>query len=85
MSITWNPWHGCQKISAGCQNCYVYRMDEKYNRDSHQVSKNSCFNLLLKKNGMEALKSLQAKWFIPALPPTFFWTLPTPGGQRYGR
>ena len=49
MSITWNPWHGCQKISTGCQNCYVYRMDEKYDRDSHQVSKNSCFDLLLKK------------------------------------
>ncbi len=39
MSITWNPWHGCQKISTGCQNCYVYRMDEKMHRDSHQAEK----------------------------------------------
>ncbi|WP_195270730.1 DUF5131 family protein [Eubacterium sp. 1001713B170207_170306_E7] len=49
MSITWNPWHGCQKISTGCQNCYVYRMDERYDRNSQQVSKNACFDLLLKK------------------------------------
>ncbi|MCB7206753.1 DUF5131 family protein, partial [Dorea formicigenerans] len=20
----WNPWHGCHKISAGCEHCYVY-------------------------------------------------------------
>ena len=23
---TWNPWHGCKKISPGCANCYVYRL-----------------------------------------------------------
>ena len=25
--ITWNPWHGCHKISPGCAHCYVYRID----------------------------------------------------------
>ncbi|MFR1499226.1 MAG: DUF5131 family protein, partial [Monoglobus pectinilyticus] len=24
---TWNPWHGCHKISAGCANCYMFRSD----------------------------------------------------------
>jgi len=23
---TWNPITGCDKISAGCANCYAYRM-----------------------------------------------------------
>ena len=23
----WNAWHGCHKISAGCQNCYMFRRD----------------------------------------------------------
>ena len=23
----WNPWHGCHKISPGCQNCYMYYLD----------------------------------------------------------
>lgn len=27
MAVTWNPWHGCRKISAGCLHCYVYRQD----------------------------------------------------------
>ena len=26
MSVSWNPWHGCRKISEGCRNCYVYQM-----------------------------------------------------------
>ncbi len=39
----WNPWHGCQKISAGCENCYVYRMDEKYGNNSRIVKKTGNF------------------------------------------
>lgn len=45
----WNPWHGCHKISAGCQNCYVYRTDSKYEKDSSIVTKNNDFDLPLKK------------------------------------
>jgi protein gp37 len=22
---TWNPWHGCTKVSAGCDHCYMFR------------------------------------------------------------
>ena len=46
----WNPWHGCRKISAGCQNCYVYRMDAKYDRDASAITKTAAFNLPLKKS-----------------------------------
>lgn len=21
--IIWNPWHGCHKISEGCEHCYM--------------------------------------------------------------
>lgn len=42
---SWNPWHGCRKISAGCANCYVYRRDGKYDKDASQVVKNSDFDL----------------------------------------
>jgi protein gp37 len=45
----WNPWHGCHKISAGCQNCYVYRIDSSFERDSSIVSKTAGFNLPLRK------------------------------------
>lgn len=27
---TFNPWIGCQKVSAGCQNCYAERLNKRY-------------------------------------------------------
>ena len=47
---TWNPWHGCHKISAGCLNCYVYRRDAQYGKDSSVVVKTGDFNLPVKRN-----------------------------------
>ena len=47
--ISWNPWHGCTKYSEGCLNCYVYRMDEKYNKDPKDIKVTQSFNLPLKK------------------------------------
>ena len=35
----WNPWHGCKKISPGCYNCYVYRRDAEFGKDSSIVKK----------------------------------------------
>ena len=35
----WNAWHGCHKISAGHQNCYMFRCDAKYGKDSTVVKK----------------------------------------------
>jgi protein gp37 len=26
---TWNPWHGCTKVSAGCANCYAETMSRR--------------------------------------------------------
>ena len=45
----WNPWHGCQKYSEGCRNCYVYRRDAKYELDASQVRKNAAFDLPVKR------------------------------------
>lgn len=41
----WNPWHGCHKLSAGCQNCYVYRGDSKRGKDSSIITQTEKFNL----------------------------------------
>ena len=46
----WNPWHGCHKISPGCQNCYVYRRDESIGKDASIVTKTGDYYLPLKKN-----------------------------------
>lgn len=41
----WNPWHGCHKISPGCQNCYMFRRDAEFEKDSTQVRKTASFSL----------------------------------------
>lgn len=57
---TWNPWHGCHKCSEGCQNCFVYVLDQRYGRDTNKVLKNeSSFKapLAKDKNGNYKIKS----------------------------
>ena len=45
--VSWNPWHGCTKISPGCKFCYVYRQDEMYQSDvaSSLARKTAAFDL----------------------------------------
>lgn len=49
MSIIWNLWHGCIKISEGCKNCYVFRRDALYGIDSRNVYKTKNFGLPVKR------------------------------------
>lgn len=30
---TWNPWMGCTKKSAGCENCYMFREQKQFGHD----------------------------------------------------
>lgn len=46
---TWNPWHGCKKVSPGCKYCYMYRDKERYGLDPTQVARSkTTFNDPLK-------------------------------------
>ncbi len=47
--ITWNPWHGCTKVSPGCQHCYVYRRDQEFGKDTRIVQKTKAFGLPVQK------------------------------------
>ena len=47
MSVSWNLWHGCHKISEGCRHCYVYRQDSRYDKDSSVVTRTAAFDLPL--------------------------------------
>lgn len=48
MSVMWNPWHGCHRVSEGCRNCYVYRIDGSHGRAPDEVTLNSDFLLPLR-------------------------------------
>jgi len=46
---TWNPHHGCQKVSEGCKYCYMFRDKERYGVDPTTVMKSkSMFTAPLK-------------------------------------
>ncbi|MDQ5983681.1 MAG: hypothetical protein RUMPE_00706 [Eubacteriales bacterium SKADARSKE-1] len=49
MTNCWNLWHGCHKISPGCKNCYVYRQDALFDKDSSIVNKTKSFELPIKR------------------------------------
>jgi protein gp37 len=34
---TWNPWHGCSKVSPGCAHCYMFREKRQYGQDPTKV------------------------------------------------
>ena len=55
-SSIWNPWHGCHKLSAGCQHCYIYRIDGKHGKDSSVVTKTQKFDLPIQRKRNQEYK-----------------------------
>ncbi len=71
--IIWNPWHGCHKISEGCEHCYMYFLDGKRGIDTSIITRTSNFNLPLRKDrngnftlrpGMQLYVGLSTDFFI---------------------
>ncbi len=58
---TWNPFHGCRKVSEGCKYCYMYRDKERYGQDPTVVLKSKGnFNMPLKYK--DPLKIFTCSW-----------------------
>lgn len=71
--IIWNPWHGCHKVSEGCQHCYMYFLDRMRGIDTSKMSRNANFDMPLKRGrdgrfkvapGMELLVGLSTDFFV---------------------
>ncbi len=71
--IIWNPWHGCHRISEGCDNCYMYYLDGKRGIDTSLVTRTSNFDLPLRrdrygnyklKSGMQLFVGLSTDFFV---------------------
>lgn len=75
-SATWNPWRGCAKVSAGCDNCYMFRDQIRYGNDPEVIvrTKPNIWNLpkRLQKQAIEEGKDILcftcswSDWFIQA-------------------
>lgn len=63
---TWNPWHGCKKVSPGCKFCYMYRDKERYNQDPTTVlrSKTKFKDPLKWESPMTIFTCSWSDWFI---------------------
>lgn len=59
MHDIWNPWHGCKKISEGCQHCYMYYLDSFRDIDSTKITKtnNITYPLTKDRKGNYKIKS----------------------------
>ena len=61
MHDIWNPWHGCKKVSEGCQNCYMYYLDEicssKKGNDIYKVKNKFYYPLSKDRKGKYKIKS----------------------------
>ena len=71
--IIWNPWHGCHKVSEGCQHCYMYFLDGKRGIDTSKVYRTENFNLPVQRrrdgrfklaSGMQLYVGLSADFFV---------------------
>lgn len=63
---TWNPWHGCRKVSPGCKFCYMYREKARYGQDPTKVVRSkTTFNAPLKwKDARKVFTCSWSDWFI---------------------
>lgn len=59
---TWNPWHGCKKVSAGCKYCYMFRDKERYGQEPTTVLKS------------KTMFKVPLKWKEPKLVFTCSWS-----------
>lgn len=70
---TWNPWHGCKKISPGCAHCYMYREKKRYGQDPAVVVRS------------KTMFDAPAKWAEPRMIFTCSWSdffIPEADGWR---
>ena len=49
MHDIWNPWHGCVKVSEGCEHCYMYFLDWMRGADGRTVYRTRNFDYPLQR------------------------------------
>ena len=73
MRDIWNPWHGCNKKSEGCQNCYMYYLDSQRGMSrSHIFRVKNQFDYPLQKNCNKEYKVRSGEFLSVCMTSDFF-------------
>ena len=70
--VIWNPWHGCRKVSEGCEHCYMYFLDRKRGVDTSHVYRTANFSLPLQRQRNGAYKIPSGMTLYVGLSTDFF-------------
>ena len=70
--VVWNPWHGCHKISDGCENCYMFRTDERVGKNSEIICKTGYFDLPVRRNKRGEFKLTSGQKVFSCMSSDFF-------------
>lgn len=80
MHDIWNPWHGCKKISEGCQNCYMYFLDSRRDKNGSEIYRTLSFNYPLQKTRTGSYRIQSGELIRVCMTSDFF--LPEADGWR---
>jgi protein gp37 len=64
--VSWNPVHGCSKVSTGCKNCYAETLSLRYGQTpAPWTARNAPRNVLLKPHKLREPLSKAGPWKNP--------------------
>ena len=70
--IIWNPWHGCHKVSEGCEHCYMYFLDSKRGLDTSNVFRTENFTMPIQRRRDGQFKLVSGMTLYVGLSTDFF-------------
>lgn len=59
---TWNPWHGCKKVSPGCAHCYMFRDKKRFGQDPTSVVRSSDATFQAPRRWRESRRIFTCSW-----------------------
>lgn len=72
-TMSWNPWHGCHRVSEGCRNCYMFIGDNARGIFDSNVVKRSKMNFDLPlKKGKNGLYVVRDRLVLTSMTSDFF-------------
>lgn len=66
--VSWNPVHGCSKVSAGCKHCYAETLSLRYGHTAAPwTARNAEQNVMLKPHKLREPLSKAKPWDQPCM------------------